>query len=457
MIYLFILVDNIDLQTNRYESSKCQQFSAVKYIFDLAYWRGLNFNDPTNRSSWCDIPDKLRLISNAICRIYNLGDCKRLPCRMIYASPSTLEDVKCMNDGRRLKIDDNVSIEHQSNLQCKRGFTLDLFLKKYDNSAYPSIIADPLIPISKELYIDVLYNNFRSCDSMWGFVFNFESISNYPWAADSQNLKLFDITLGYDRSVYDLIPAPWLFNYVEQLTFNSKRLSIEKAMSSKKPIHSITISDNYWTNTLTLSSMQQEKSNTSHVRAPILWMNNVDNYGTCGNNIRSLPEHIVEIQRSINRDLKDRGSYNWEAGKLTLSSEYLFTIAIENSLGYDYITEKLWHPLIAGSVPIYLGAPNVEDWLPCETDCIIDLRKFTTPKDAAVYIKSIATNRTLYESYHQWRNRPVRKKFQDMLNYFQNIGDYSLDCILCDMSNRVGQGENLIEIKRRLKTKIGHF
>ncbi|CAF2941354.1 unnamed protein product [Rotaria sp. Silwood2] len=388
MIYLFILVDNIDLQTNRYESSKCQQFSAVKYIFDLAYWRGLNFNDPTNRSSWCDIPDKLRLISNAICRIYNLGDCKRLPCRMIYASPSTLEDVKCMNDGRRLKIDDNVSIEHQSNLQCKRGFTLDLFLKKYDNSAYPSIIADPLVPISKELYIDVLYNNFRSCDSMWGFIFNFESISNYPWAADSQNLKLFDITLGYDRSVYDLIPAPWLFNYVEQLTFNSKRLSIEKAMSSKKPIHSITISDNYWTNTLTLSSMQQKKSNTSHVRAPILWMNNVDNYGTCGNNIRSLPEHIVEIQRSINRDLKDRGSYNWEAGKLTLSSEYLFTIAIENSLGYDYITEKLWHPLIAGSVPIYLGAPNVEDWLPCETDCIIDLRKFKTPKDAAIEEKN---------------------------------------------------------------------
>ncbi|CAF1392736.1 unnamed protein product, partial [Rotaria sordida] len=226
-----------------------------------------------------------------------MGDCKRLPCRMIYASSSTLEDVKCMNDGRVLKSDNGVSMEHKSNLQCKRGFTLDLFLKKYDNSAYPSIIADPLTPITKELYIDVLNNNFRTCD-------------------------------------------------------------------------------------------------------------NVDNYGTCGNNIRSLPEHIVEIQRSINRDLKNRGSYNWEAGKLTLSSEYLFTIAIENSLGYDYITEKLWHPLVAGSVPIYLGAPNVEDWLPCETNCIIDLRKFKTPKDAALYVKNIATNRTLYESYHQWRNEP---------------------------------------------------
>ncbi|CAF3922440.1 unnamed protein product [Rotaria sordida] len=348
MVYLFVVVDNVDHKTNHHESSKCEQVSAVKYIFNLAHWRELRLDDPTNQTSWCAVPNKLRLISTAICQAYKMGDCKRLPCKMIYASSSTLEDVKCMNDGRVLKSDNGVSMEHKSNLQCKRGFTLDLFLKKYDNSAYPSIIADPLTPITKELYIDVLNNNFRTCD-------------------------------------------------------------------------------------------------------------NVDNYGTCGNNIRSLPEHIVEIQRSINRDLKNRGSYNWEAGKLTLSSEYLFTIAIENSLGYDYITEKLWHPLVAGSVPIYLGAPNVEDWLPCETNCIIDLRKFKTPKDAALYVKNIATNRTLYESYHQWRNEPVRKKFQDMLNYFQNIGDYSLDCMLCHMSNRVGQGENSTEIKRRLKTTIGHF
>jgi hypothetical protein len=183
----------------------------------------------------------------------------------------------------------------------------------------------------------------------------------------------------------------------------------------------------------------------------------VDNYGTCGGNIRSLPEHIVKIQNSINRDLKNRGSYNWEAGKLALSSEYLFTIAIENSLNHDYITEKLWHALVAGSVPIYLGAPNVEDWLPCGTSCIIDLRKFKTPKDAALYVKTVAMNRTLYETYHQWRNEPVSKKFQNMLNYFKTMSDYSMDCILCDMSNRVDHGENPKERKRKLIAAIGRF
>jgi hypothetical protein len=183
----------------------------------------------------------------------------------------------------------------------------------------------------------------------------------------------------------------------------------------------------------------------------------VDNYGTCGNNIRSLPEHIVKIQDSNNRDLRDRGSYNWETGKLALSSEYLFTIAIENSINHDYVTEKLWHALIAGSVPIYRGAPNVEDWLPCATNCIIDLKNFQTPKDAADYIKTVAMNRTLYATYHQWRSKPVHKKFQKMLNYFETVTDYSLECIVCDMSNRANQGEDSKDIKRNLMATIGRF
>ena len=183
----------------------------------------------------------------------------------------------------------------------------------------------------------------------------------------------------------------------------------------------------------------------------------VDNYGTCGNGIRPLPEHIVQIQRSANRTLKDIATYNWEAGKLALSKEYLFTIAIENSLTYDYVSEKLWHPLIAGSIPIYLGAPNVHDWLPCRTDCIIDLRQFKTPKESASFIKAVAKNRTLYESYHQWRKEPVAEKFQDILNYFARIRNYSLDCALCEMSQRVGHGEDAKEVKEDLRNTVGHF
>lgn len=206
-----------------------------------------------------------------------------------------------------------------------------------------------------------------------------------------------------------------------------------------------------------MNSNCRAKSGRSRYMRELMRYIDVDNYGTCGNNIRKLPEHIIKIQGSANRTLKHMVTYRWEAGKLALSREYLFTIAIENSLTYDYISEKLWHPLIVGSVPIYLGAPNVYDWLPCQTNCIIDLRKFKTPKDAAMFIKTVAKNKTLYESYHQWRNEPVSEKFQHILDYHARISNYSMKCALCEMSHRVAQGENRMEVRKDLKKTFGYF
>lgn len=53
---------------------------------------------------------------------------------------------------------------------------------------------------------------------------------------------------------------------------------------------------------------------------------------------------------------EDRG----RATKLEIIANYKFTLAFENAIGKDYVTEKFFDPLIAGSVPIYLGAPNVD-------------------------------------------------------------------------------------------------
>ncbi|CAF1020313.1 unnamed protein product [Adineta steineri] len=219
--------------------------------------------------------------------------------------------------------------------------------------------------------------------------------------------------------------------------------------------------------------------NTSYIKAPIMWMNSnckaksrrtqymkelmkyidVDNYGTCGEKIRQLPEHIVQIQGSRNRTLKQIATYNWEGGKLALSRDYLFTISIENSLTYDYISEKLWQPLAAGSIPIYLGAPNVYDWLPCRADCMIDLRKFKTPKDAAMFIRSVAKNKTLYESYHQWRKEPVSDKFQKILDYYARLDKifYSSDTLNSHFSHLIRNTPIYLNLQNIHETKFSRF
>ena len=44
---------------------------------------------------------------------------------------------------------------------------------------------------------------------------------------------------------------------------------------------------------------------------------------------------------------------------MDFQQQYKFTLAIENSTFPGYITEKILHPFLAGSLPVYWGAPNI--------------------------------------------------------------------------------------------------
>jgi hypothetical protein len=114
-VYLFHFIHLVEQNTHTCVSTKRQYNEKVKYIFNVDHWRGLMANYynfvAQNQTVWCDIPAELRMISDAICRMYNTNDCKRLPCQMIYSSPSTLEDVKCLNGGRIAKRNDDNSVQ----------------------------------------------------------------------------------------------------------------------------------------------------------------------------------------------------------------------------------------------------------------------------------------------------------------------------------------------------------
>jgi alpha(1,3/1,4) fucosyltransferase len=62
-------------------------------------------------------------------------------------------------------------------------------------------------------------------------------------------------------------------------------------------------------------------------------------------------------------------------GKHRTLLDYRFCFCYENSIMPDYISEKLFDCFYAGCVPIYLGAPNITDYMPAGT--FIDKRNFT--------------------------------------------------------------------------------
>jgi DNA-directed RNA polymerase subunit RPC12/RpoP len=64
---------------------------------------------------------------------------------------------------------------------------------------------------------------------------------------------------------------------------------------------------------------------------------------------------------------------------------YPFYLALENSESDGYATEKLWQGLLAGSVPVYWGAPDVLNLIP-HKDAVIDVRSFDSMKALATYL-----------------------------------------------------------------------
>lgn len=119
----------------------------------------------------------------------------------------------------------------------------------------------------------------------------------------------------------------------------------------------------------------------------------VDSYGRCLNN--------------MNR----RG----HATKAGIIRQYATHLAFENQCVDDYITEKLWGVLGDGVIPVYYGAPNIAMHVPKSS--IVDARKFPDMSSLALHLDAISNNRTLYDSYHAWRRRPLPQWFVRKYNF----------------------------------------
>jgi hypothetical protein len=145
-----------------------------------------------------------------------------------------------------------------------------------------------------------------------------------------------------------------------------------------------------------VASHDRESSGRTHYVYELMRHLPVHSYGRCLRN-RPWPE--------------DDGG---RAAKHRLLAAYRFTLAFENSIAEDYVTEKFFDPLMTGSVPVYLGAPNVADLAPGER-CYVDVRDFTGPRDLARRLRSLARDETAYSEYLKWKDRPYRQPFVDLV------------------------------------------
>jgi hypothetical protein len=132
-------------------------------------------------------------------------------------------------------------------------------------------------------------------------------------------------------------------------------------------------------------------------------------------------DYATELMRyldvhSFGKTLKNRRVPPPDRGresKLDLIASYRFDLAFENAVGDDYVTEKFFDPLVVGTVPVYLGAPNVDRFAPGYR-CFVDASAFD-PKGLAEYLLHLQHDDAAYAEHFAWKDRPFRPGFLELL------------------------------------------
>jgi hypothetical protein len=92
------------------------------------------------------------------------------------------------------------------------------------------------------------------------------------------------------------------------------------------------------------------------------------------------PDPLLQAARSVYRGKTE--------SKSNTLGNYTFALSFENIVLKGWITEKLFDCFFAGTIPVYLGAPDIQDYVP--QDCFIDMRRFSGYENLRQYLKSLS-------------------------------------------------------------------
>ncbi|MFA6156736.1 glycosyltransferase family 10 domain-containing protein [Mesorhizobium sp.] len=124
-------------------------------------------------------------------------------------------------------------------------------------------------------------------------------------------------------------------------------------------------------------------------------------------------DFTAELSRHIKIDSYGRHFHNRAIGgpdlgrktKIETIARHRFCLALENSIEPDYVTEKIYDAFEAGTVPVYLGAPNVSDFVPANS--YVEAGAFPNTKALAGYLQHLVDTPLEYEAYFAWRSKPL--------------------------------------------------
>lgn len=132
-------------------------------------------------------------------------------------------------------------------------------------------------------------------------------------------------------------------------------------------------------------------------------------------------KHIDSAGRYLNnmgssQKAGDRCSTDWFQQSTEFRKDYRFSLVFENAKRKGYLTEKLFSPWLAGSIPIYWG--DSEASKVCNPDAYIDCTMCTTAQEVVEKVRAIEENP---EKYLAMQKAPVALPGSDLLRSPESV------------------------------------
>jgi hypothetical protein len=116
----------------------------------------------------------------------------------------------------------------------------------------------------------------------------------------------------------------------------------------------------------------------------------------------------VDVQLHAAAHRAYRGPVN---DKLSLLARYRFALVVENSGFPGYISEKLFDPLYARCIPVYVGAPDVAQYVP--PSAFVDAGQFPTYAALEQFLRAMTEEEAVryIDAAHQFLASPSFERF----------------------------------------------
>ncbi|CAG8582226.1 11182_t:CDS:1 [Paraglomus brasilianum] len=232
----------------------------------------------------------------------------------------------------------------------------------------------------------------RRSNQAWWMNFPDEGFGYYPFVGLDTLRNMFDLTMGAPGNIFDVfkpthpIEDTGLF-YNTHVKFENKRNDVLLAW----------MADNCGT----------ENKREDYVRE-LMNHTKVHAYGNCLHN-QDTPD---EIRTKYGLEEGQTPGY-WENNiygiKRDIYSPYKFVLTFEDSNCEGYVTEKVYDALLADAIPIYMGASDIDDYVP--SGSVIKVTDYESISALVEHIEMIANNKTLYESYFAWKKDKTHDNF----------------------------------------------